>query len=151
MLKKLSKEDLLAAKVYEPSALDTDWIELKAAVQEEMGVTFNDQTVGDIAKYLLKNKEFGLNNDVVARARKLYLCFKLAMLNDPEPIEACPDKSGVAISLPGGNKRSIAYAMKLLAGEIAYTPVNVLWHEEYTRDDTNNRMGLETTKSEIVC
>lgn len=150
LTKILDKEALFSALAYEVEDWDHDWLPLRDAVLTEKGVERNQQTISLIAQFLLDYPEYGQNDRIVDKIRSLYQCFDTSQLNR-EPIEACPSSGNDSISLVGGNKRSIAYAMKVIEGSLDYSPVTVFWHPTHTRDDLNNQKGQPTTDTPVVC
>lgn len=146
------ESEFMSSIIYKPLC-EQDWILLKKEIQLKRGIPDGQQTVRDVASFLVEEFDFGKDNETVVRPiRHLYddKSFKIEALNNSEKgFEACPIKinSTYYYEILGGNKRSIALGMKLLKGEIKkYIPVRITyWAEEGTRGDSDNRAGRSTT------
>lgn len=149
-----TEKELYSTIAYHPGPNDADWKKLKWAVQKQIGKEQDDLTIKDIAKFLIKNPDFNKENEGVNIIRKLYLCFKIKYFNKSSDngVEASPRKDGKGIYLRGGNKSTIAYAMKLLKNELGFKRVKIWdWRSTYTREDTRNLQHLSTLKGKIIC
>ena len=144
------KNDFLNAIVYYPTEEDTDWIDLKNKVSEYFhGIDQHHITVKNIAEYLLvgQNGQNALEKDITELFNNFMVDeFKV------EPIETCPalGDNNSKLFLRGGNKSSIAYAMKLLNNDLDFENVTSMHLLYFTRLDNNNLAGLPTRKGKIV-
>lgn len=155
ILKTINKEDFLNAIVYYPNLnssekKEKDWINLKEETSKFNQIyDIHHITVKNIAQYLTKIPK--IENKLAKVIIELYEKFDINEFKS-EPIETCPTLGDCAKSklfLRGGNKRSIAYAMKLIKDECDFEPVKSSHLLYFTRLDDNNLAGLPTTKGEI--
>lgn len=153
--KVIKKNEFLNAKVYYPGIDDKDWITLKNEVKKYSGKEPEEQTVKDLAEFLIDKPDYHDKNcdDLLGRVGKLGKCFKMEKFQEPDSIiEVCPDNNNESqFFIQGGNKRSIAYAMKIFKKELTYQPLTVDFYPVFCRYDRANRTGAETKKHEIQC
>jgi hypothetical protein len=150
LVKIIDKNDFLNIIVYYPTKEDTDWIGLKDRVSEYFqGIYQHHITVKNVAEYLLK--KVGKKNPLERNIFELYNNFSIEQFK-VEPIETCPtpEDNSSQLFLRGGNKKSIAYAMKLLNNELNFENIVSMHLLYFTRSDNNNLAGLPTTKGKIV-
>lgn len=144
------REIFLNLVTYYPRDEDKDWDEIKEAVKNYSGKKYFEQTILCLAKFLLENRGFGQTNDVICRIRKIYDCFSFNSFE--QSIEICMPEYDTGYFLRAGNKRSVAYAMKLEKKEINYLPILILDYKNYFEPrDTYNLKGLDTIPGKIKC
>ena len=113
-----NKEEFLNSNIYYPNICvigDSDWVELKNKIVKYFNVDIHQVTVKQVAQYLIDNPN--CNSTLINSIRKLYKKFKFNKISESDKIEICPSIGDNPISkyfLRGGNKRSIAYAMKII-------------------------------------
>lgn len=148
--RQLSRGEFLNLKVYRPGS-ELGWMALKFAVAFDQSCKEDDLTVRQIAQYLLDHRDFSPTIDPVEGVNNLYQRFDRSKLSIDSRIEICPDKSSnTDFLLQGGNKRSIAYSMRILEGSLIYEPVVVSLYPVYDRSDAANREGKKTEKGKIL-
>ena len=135
--------------IYRPRTdSEKNWIALKKAIEKEISKSVNDLNVCDVADFLNSHTAFGQHNTEVCRIKKIYnnKSWNFETFKN-KGIEVCPlEKGRVGIYLRGGNKSSIALAMKLLKKEARFVPVKVTDRQPtYTPEDSRNLKGLSTS------
>lgn len=130
-------EMFLSAELYLPMMRETEgsWFDLYQKITNlEFDPDKSFIMVEQAAKYITENPRY-TNRDVeIIRKRIKDLEFKRFT------VEACPSRlaNSNRIFLRGGNKRSIAYAIRVMNGEI-YQPIVVCnWSNEFTRLDSKD-------------
>ncbi len=97
------------------------------------------------AKYLVAHPDY--STGLVDKIRELEQNFLL----DEYSVDTCPTEDGSALHLRGGNKRSIAYVMRLLQGKDIFQPVIIRdWQKSFVREDMENLNGLPTTDDPVI-
>lgn len=136
-----SQAALFAAWLYNGD--EWDWVELHRLASGR-GTTDDGVTVGEAARFLCEHPRY--STGLVNKIRKLEAGFKRELYW----VDACPSQSG-GIYLRNGNKRSIAYAMRLVKGGDAFRAVPIRdWRPEYTDLDLENLQGLPTTDDPVI-
>ncbi|GAG79336.1 unnamed protein product [marine sediment metagenome] len=106
--------------------------------------------------FILLKEDYCKDNLIVKSIRKLFKNFNeniflFSQTNKSNGIEVCPSKNGQNFYIRNGNKRLIAYAMKLLNREIKFKPIKISdWRNVYTREDVMNLKHQDTIKGEIL-
>lgn len=143
----IDPEELLNAHVYYPSFNDIDWVELKTNIVHQYKIVTDCQiAVKDVAQYLLSKGH--ISNKLTEDIFVIYKSFDYDRLGIIETCPSIDSSERSTLFLRGGNKRSIAYAMKLLNGEISYAPIQSSHLTYFTRKDDRNLSGLPTTHGE---
>lgn len=146
----VKKEDFLDALVYYPNESEGNWIDLKNKTKSFLNSEkdIHHITIKDVATYLIAKEDE--SSDPVMTILKIYRDFDVEKFGE-EPIETCPSIKDVPnkLFLRGGNKRSIAYAMKIIQEELDFKPIKSSHILYFSRLDNNNLAGLPTTKGEI--
>ncbi|EKD56373.1 MAG: hypothetical protein ACD_58C00210G0002 [uncultured bacterium] len=153
-MKKIStKKQLFYSIVYYPEPVNSDinWAEIKNAI----GTNYRKQTVYETAKFLLDNPNFGKGNKVIEKIRKCYYCFDIQKIyseNDYNNFEACSGAlGGNGILIIGGNKRIIAYAMKIINRDLKFQPLKLShWSDCLDRRDQANKEEKNTVIDEKI-
>jgi len=152
--KNITEEQLLNTKVYYPGT-EQEWIDLKEAVRKFLNNSkeVNQETVRDIANFLIERNDY--KNSLVDIIKKLENCFNLSYIQgENSQIELCPsddDKNTGQFYAQGGNKRLIAYAMKLLKNEFKFQELVIQFYPKFDRRDKANRNNKKTIKHKIKC
>lgn len=137
-----SQEDFLNTELYYPSG-EWDWVDLYKKILGSYEIS-SVITVKEVAKYLLENVDY--STPLVDKIRKLEINFN----RHEFCVDLCPSKWTEAFYLRGGNKRSIAYGMRLLNGE-SFQKVRVRdWQETWEGRDLENLRGLPTTDEPVI-
>ena len=138
------KDDLLDAIVYYPALDEIGWTRVKKNTAEFIkkdNVYYI--TVADIAKYLIQSKD--KTGYPVDKIWEIYDSFDIKKLGEIETCPPCCNDCKSQYYLRGGNKRSVAYAMRLIKDKIEFTPVQASHISYFNRDDDNNLVDLPTT------
>lgn len=131
----------LNAEIYAPLCVNDDekeWIDLYDKISgTKYDYASSFLTVKDVANFIIKNPDYSGGIVKIIKDRSENFQF------EKFSIEACPSRfdNSKRIFLRGGNKRSIAYAIRILNGEKFY-PIKVCnWINHFERRDTKD-MGI---------